>query len=270
MHQIGGFRLLIWPYRWLLVGPGLDAELHRHHLAQLTIGVERAIAFKASREDPWQWASAFYVPPDVTHALRVDEGIVAVLYLDPEGPECLHACQRFAAGAISPVSVDPIPQAESARRLADPDIDCGEADAVIRRILGQRPATAPARDTRLQAALQWLDAHLHTDVRVEALARAVGTSESWMTHNFSRMTGLPIRRYVLWRRLRLAVEAALAGATLTEAAHHAGFADSAHLSRTFRDNFGITPSRVLSADIQVELAPEADALSAPAHLPGGE
>lgn len=32
------------------------------------------------------------------------------------------------------------------------------------------------------------------------------------------------------------------GAGLTEAAHRAGFADSAHLSRTFRAMFGVAPS----------------------------
>ena len=32
------------------------------------------------------------------------------------------------------------------------------------------------------------------------------------------------------------------GSSLTEAAHEAGFADSAHLSRTFRATFGIAPS----------------------------
>jgi AraC family transcriptional regulator len=31
---------------------------------------------------------------------------------------------------------------------------------------------------------------------------------------------------------------------LTTAAHEAGFADSAHLSRTFRDTFGLAPSRI--------------------------
>lgn len=188
--------------------------------------------------------------------------MVALLYIDPEGPECRHAFKRFAAGDISPVATHSLQQTESVQRLAAPGIQPGEADAILRTILGQPPVTPPARDVRLEAALQWLDTHVHADVRVEALARAVGTSESWMTHNFSRMTGLPIRRYVLWRRLRLAVEAALAGATLTGAAHHAGFADSAHLSRTFRDNFGITPSRLLTAGVQVELAEEADTLSA--------
>jgi AraC-like DNA-binding protein len=35
------------------------------------------------------------------------------------------------------------------------------------------------------------------------------------------------------------VEIYAAGASLTEAAHEAGFADSAHFSRTFRRTFGL-------------------------------
>ncbi len=46
-------------------------------------------------------------------------------------------------------------------------------------------------------------------------------------------------------RLRAAMDAARGGANPTEAAHAAGFADGAHLTRTFRAMFGITPSRAL-------------------------
>ena len=42
----------------------------------------------------------------------------------------------------------------------------------------------------------------------------------------------------------LAIEAVMAGASWTEAAHEAGFADSAHLTRTHRRMFGIEPSAV--------------------------
>ena len=64
-------------------------------------------------------------------------------------------------------------------------------------------------------------------------------SESRFSHLFTKETGLPFRTYVLWRRLMQAVERRAAGATLTEAAHQAGFSDSAHFSRTFLRMFGI-------------------------------
>ena len=63
-----------------------------------------------------------------------------------------------------------------------------------------------------------------------------------MIHLFSREMGLPIRRYTLWLRLRDVFLSLAEGCSLTEAAHRAGFADSPHMSRTFRGMFGIPPS----------------------------
>jgi AraC family transcriptional regulator len=60
-----------------------------------------------------------------------------------------------------------------------------------------------------------------------------------VSHLFVEQTGLPFRTYLLWLRLTKAVESMAAGASLTEAAHEAGFADSAHFSRTFRRMFGV-------------------------------
>jgi AraC-like DNA-binding protein len=57
--------------------------------------------------------------------------------------------------------------------------------------------------------------------------------------------GIPFRRFVLWSRMRQAVASTQAGRDLTEAAVDAGFSDSAHLSRTFRAMFGLSPSMVL-------------------------
>ena len=48
-----------------------------------------------------------------------------------------------------------------------------------------------------------------------------------------------MRRLVLWQRLRQALRLAMAGESLTNAAIAAGFADSAHFSRSVRKQFGI-------------------------------
>jgi AraC-like DNA-binding protein len=82
------------------------------------------------------------------------------------------------------------------------------------------------------------------------LAARVGMSASRLTHLFTQQVGIPLRRYVLWSRLRIAITRVRAGDDLTGAAHSAGFADSAHLTRTTRDMFrpcalGAEPTRVL-------------------------
>ncbi|GAA3166468.1 hypothetical protein GCM10020001_109770 [Nonomuraea salmonea] len=54
---------------------------------------------------------------------------------------------------------------------------------------------------------------------------------------------------MLWMRLRLALYALADGATLTDAAHAAGFSDAPHLSRTIRRMMGDAPS-VLSTGVR--------------------
>lgn len=74
---------------------------------------------------------------------------------------------------------------------------------------------------------------------MSATLRVMGTKGCGRVHTSSwrpRPTGRVQR---LWLRLQRAVELFAAGTPLTEAAHAAGFADSAHLSRTFRRMFGI-------------------------------
>jgi AraC-like DNA-binding protein len=51
-----------------------------------------------------------------------------------------------------------------------------------------------------------------------------------------------LRPYVLWRRFLKAWDQLVEGASVSTAAHAAGFADSAHFARTCRDTFGFPPS----------------------------
>ena len=80
-----------------------------------------------------------------------------------------------------------------------------------------------------------------------ALAGFVGLSAGRLGHLFHDQLGLPYPAWRRWTRLRHAIDQVRAGATLTQAAHAAGFADSAHLTRTCRAMFGITPTEALRA-----------------------
>ena len=100
-------------------------------------------------------------------------------------------------------------------------------------------------DARLQRALDQVDALLSGKVSAAAVAGAAHLSLSQLERLVSAQLGLPVRRRVLWRRLRLAIRFILLGSTLTDAAHGAGFADAAHFSRTMRSLFGVRADRSL-------------------------
>ena len=102
-----------------------------------------------------------------------------------------------------------------------------------------------ALDARVERALAEVDASLSSAVSARELASSVQLSLSQLVRLFGAQIGLSIRRLVLWRRLRLAITLVFEGQTLTYAAHSAGFADSAHFSRTMRATFGVRADRSL-------------------------
>lgn len=108
--------------------------------------------------------------------------------------------------------------------------------------IGAPTASRQKLSAEVEAAIQLLDRDLAlTAARV---ANHVGLSPGELSRRFSREVGIPFRSYRRWRRLLLAIEALAQDANLTDAAHSAGFSDSAHLTRTFRAMFGIAPSEL--------------------------
>jgi AraC-like DNA-binding protein len=123
-----------------------------------------------------------------------------------------------------------------------------------RWLRGEATAAEPAwderaNDPRWTTALRWLEQALDRPVRVQEAANAVGLSASRFMHWFAGATGLSFRAYVRWLRLQQAVRTLADGSSLTEAAHLAGFADSAHLTRTFVATFGVRPAPIRAARI---------------------
>jgi AraC-like DNA-binding protein len=86
------------------------------------------------------------------------------------------------------------------------------------------------------------------------LANLAGLSPSRFMHVFTESVGVPLRPYILWLRLQQACSEIMNGATVTEAAHRSGFADAAHLTRTFRRMLGITPGRLVERRLAARAA----------------
>ena len=94
--------------------------------------------------------------------------------------------------------------------------------------------------------LRALDAIQHERLSVAAAAGRVGLSSSRLTHAMTEALGAPPRKWAAWLKLTDAIaHTVLTGANLTQAAHEAGFADSAHLTRTSKQLMGVRPAMML-------------------------
>lgn len=237
-------RLYLWPYRLLLLGPGFDASLHRHQAAQLCFGLDGPLCLRTAAARSWQEHAGFFVPPSCPHEFAAKLTRTAILYVEAESSELAAFKSAASVGtAIARLSCE-IEVVARLRELAAKGGAIERANEICRAVLGLKdaPERHAALDPRIADSLRIIRAHFDQRLRLSAVASAVNMSESWLAHRFRSEVGVPMRRYILWRRLRRAVEAALEGMSLTRAAHAAGLSDSSHLSRTFRETFGVTPS----------------------------
>lgn len=100
----------------------------------------------------------------------------------------------------------------------------------------------PRPDARACRAIEFIEAHYCRDISLLEVGAAAGLSITHLTHVFQRATGETPYSYVISRRLRQALH--LLRHTDLPIAHIAldvGFADQAHLTRTFQRRFGKTP-----------------------------
>lgn len=222
-----------------------STEVHAHHALQFTLAVEGAFRFQIgpdSVEGP-----ALLIAPDVAHAYH-PVGRNAMIFVEPESREG-SALLRFL-DARPYARLDPAPFCDVADRLTAiwrpprlPDTTLADLGRALAARLAGADQRAHGMDQRITRVLARLNSGETLDL--SAAAGVACVSPSRFSHLFVSEVGLPFRTYLLWRRLVGAVGAIAAGADLTEAAHGAGFADSAHFSRTFLRMFGVPASLLL-------------------------
>ena len=118
-----------------------------------------------------------------------------------------------------------------------------------------RAATKPKeskRDTRhaelLSRILSYLEKQfMDNELTPEKIARANGISTRYL-HSLFRQSGTTVQRWVWERRLRAArkdlLDPSLSESRISDIAFQRGFTDTAHFSRSFRNRFGISPSKL--------------------------
>ncbi|UPJ54109.1 helix-turn-helix transcriptional regulator [Bradyrhizobium sp. 200] len=107
------------------------------------------------------------------------------------------------------------------------------------------PEKSPSLDVRrLQRVLDYIEASLGTDIRLEELAAQACLSPYHFSRLFREATGLSPHRYVIDRRVQAArQELARSNFSLVEIALEFGFGSQANFTRVFRKATSLTPGQ---------------------------
>ena len=240
-----GAYLFFWPGQFLYIGPALDTHTHDHHALQVVVSLDRPFQIRTPGQD-WQHQTGVLIASDQPHECLASQSTILFLNLDPETrlARYLHASylQQVSFAALPDAITEPFVAALT-QTLGGP-VDCQTVARQLRELTDTLagPATIAPLDDRITLAQTLLKASPERAIPLPELADAVCLSEGRLVHLFKEQVGIPIRHYVLWERLLLAIQQLTGGNNLTEAAHQAGFSDSAHFSRTFTRMFGLSPS----------------------------
>jgi AraC-like DNA-binding protein len=255
----------LWPPGSLLVGGDVHNELHRHYTAAVHIALDAPFGVRFGA-GPWLRRRGVVVAPNVEQQMDARGCSLVILQLDPELEPYARVATRLAGQRMMDLD-DALSEsiASDARTLlASERFDPVALWELVVGRVELSDAQLKKRDPRIQQVIDRLKQRPSSPPVAAELAQGVGLSEGRLIHLFTEEMGLPMRRYVLWLRLREAIFTLAEGGSLTEAAHAAGFSDSPHFSRTFRGMFGMQPSALLkdSRTLKVEIMMPSDATHA--------
>ncbi|TPQ36322.1 AraC family transcriptional regulator [Cupriavidus pinatubonensis] len=237
---------IAWSGGCLFIGSGGGPVApHSHYAIQLVIGAPSGLQVQSGHRGSLVDCHGALVPSRAVHSIDVSScDWSAVLFIEPETQEGRALSARMG-GQIEFLEKEALAGMDSAleqawRRTRTADAVQYAAQALVSSL--SRTIPHVPSDPRVLAAIEHLRAQDGNTLALEDVAAVVHLSPSRFRHVFVEETGMPLRTYQLWRRLLKAWEILMRGDNLANAAHAAGFADSAHLSRTCRTMFGLAPS----------------------------
>lgn len=196
---------------------------HRNPVTCILVGLDRPLTVRAPAE---RIEGDFVViRPGVEHWVEIN-GRAKVLYFDGlefplDAALAARVPREVAALTIDAIATDGPAQEELRARFSHRRARC---PAAVARAIG-----AIAQDPMKRMGQRELAEQLRLG-RTQAL-RA-----------FKAATGMTFREFKRWTALCAATRAIAKGELVRTAAMDAGFADTAHLTRTFRTTFGTTPT----------------------------
>lgn len=242
--------MLLWKGGSVWIGRNVgDAQLHAHYAIQVTLALDGEFLIRTEQSKEWHRARGAIVHSEIRHEFDGCGSTLCVMFVEPEGAKGRALRARYPEPLATDLCLEEVRQETDAlamafaQRHADASV-LQRARLVLDRLIAVEEAVS-SPDPRVSAAMQWIREHLSSDISLDDAAASVHLSPSRFRHVFVAQTGISFRAYLRWARVESAVGAAFAGKTWTQAAQEAGFADSAHLSRTCRRMFGMSPNMLV-------------------------
>ena len=106
-----------------------------------------------------------------------------------------------------------------------------------------RRETGDRSDALMAQVLDHINAHYAGELSLDALAARFYISKYHLSHEFNRLVGTSVYRYIILKRLMIAKQMLSGGVPPTDVYRNCGFKDYANFYRTFKAEYGLSPKQ---------------------------
>jgi AraC-like DNA-binding protein len=245
---VGVGDLVAWNGGVLLIGrSNRIIPQHAHQAIQVVFGYEGPVLLRTSDDAAWGSYPLGIVASRQPHSMDATASTFnAIVFVEPETTVGRAITERYVRQGIA--SADDETISSTCTELFTTWLGNTSREHLVTgatRVISalvKDVAAANVTDHRIIEATAYIQARLGESVTLDDVAAHVFLSADRFRHLFVEQTGMGLRPYVLWRRFILAWDLLAKGESISSAAHGAGFADSAHFTRTSRQMFGFAPS----------------------------
>ena len=245
------FKLYIAEGMAVYIGHQVQTKLHTHHALEIVMSFNKPFLISKNRAE-FETSNCSIIAADLAHQFTGQDDFYIFIYLDAELnyahrlEASLHLEEQgllhYFGSEIEAVKTEFINWFYSPS--TDDEIANNLIVVLVEKLTGM-VNSGNQLEERIRQSIELIHLYLHEEISLAVIASSVHLSESRFAHLFKEQTGIPFRKYILWCRMQAALHEVIKGQSFTMAAYGGGFSDVAHLSRTFTEMFGVSPSEVL-------------------------
>jgi AraC-like DNA-binding protein len=229
-------------------------NVHSHNTMQILVDIHDKFKYRIA-EGPWLTAKNLIIKEDIPHQLDTKDSVQLIIYLDTETAAAKAIKTRYPGDANQPdlQLFHIIPPNQLQQTLLKPDAQSllTIVSTILQTLAGT--STKTKADPRILEIEEAIASIPPDECTTTTLANKIHLSESRLRALFKEQTGVSLHKYILWSRIRYAINKVMTGSPINDAAWTAGFTDNSHFHKMLVSMFGISPSQFLRDNKKMEI-----------------